>query len=155
MISDFFASWQWHEAWNWLIIAVVLFSLEVIIPGFFFIWMALAATVVGLTLFLVPLTMPWQLLEFSVASVISVLVGKSIWGAQRNDMSDKPLLNLRGQQLIGQTFELAEEIKLGRGRVRVADGLWNARGSDMPAGAKVRVVGVEGTDLIVEAAGGA
>jgi inner membrane protein len=155
MISDFFASWQWYESWNWLLVAAVLFILEVIVPGFFFIWLALAATVVGLTLFLVPLTLPWQIVEFSAGAIVSMVIGKSFWGSQRNDMTDKPLLNQRGQQLIGQTFELAEEIRLGRGRVRVADGLWNARGPDMPVGTKVRVVGADGTDLIVEAVNGA
>ncbi|MEO0810690.1 MAG: NfeD family protein [Pseudomonadota bacterium] len=38
----------------------------------------------------------------------------------------------------------------GRGRARVADGLWSVEGPDTPAGVKVKIVGVKGTVLLVE-----
>jgi inner membrane protein len=41
-------------------------------------------------------------------------------------------------------------IEHGRGRVRVGDGAWPARGPDLPAGARARVVGIEGGVLVVE-----
>jgi membrane protein implicated in regulation of membrane protease activity len=40
----------------------------------------------------------------------------------------------------------------GNGKARVGDGYWKVRGPDLPAGSAVRVTGVEGTVLIVEAA---
>ena len=52
---------------------------------------------------------------------------------------------------MGQVFHLTEAIVDGRGRMKVADTMWRVAGPDLPAGAKVRVVGVEGTVLRVNA----
>ena len=41
-------------------------------------------------------------------------------------------------------------IENGEGRVKVGDGVWAARGPDAPAGARMVVVGAEGTCLTVE-----
>ena len=38
----------------------------------------------------------------------------------------------------------------GRGRIRVDDTYWRAEGQDQPAGARVRVVAVDGVVLKVE-----
>jgi membrane protein implicated in regulation of membrane protease activity len=50
----------------------------------------------------------------------------------------------------GQKAESA--IENGAGRVRVGDGVWNARGPDAPAGASVVIVAADGTCLTVELA---
>ena len=151
MFGEFLTSFEWNEAWLWLVVAAILFAAEVMVPGFFLVWLGLGATVVGLTLFFVPLSHQMQILEFCAASGLSVSIGWYFWGAGRAEDSDKPLLNLRGHQLIGQTFEVVEPIHLGRGRVKVGDSLWNARGPDLPVGTQVRVTGIDGTDLLVEA----
>jgi membrane protein implicated in regulation of membrane protease activity len=154
MFGEFITTLEWNEAWLWLVVAAVLFATEMMVPGFFLVWLGFAATIVGVTLFFVPLSHQWQILEFCAASGLSVGAGWLFWGAGKTGDTDKPLLNLRGQQLVGQTFEVAEPIRLGRGRVQVGDSLWNARGPDLPAGAKVRVTGIDGTDLLVEAVDG-
>lgn len=38
----------------------------------------------------------------------------------------------------------------GRGKIRVTDGMWMAKGPDSPVGARVRVVGQEGVIIVVE-----
>ncbi len=45
---------------------------------------------------------------------------------------------------------VVEPIHAGRGKVRVDDGEWLAKGPDAPAGAQVRILGSEGTWLLVE-----
>ena len=40
----------------------------------------------------------------------------------------------------------------GVGKVKVADGWWRAEGPDLPAGERVKVVGVNGNMLTVEKA---
>ena len=40
----------------------------------------------------------------------------------------------------------------GVGKVRVGDGWWRAQGPDLPAGERVKVVGVDGNMLKVEKA---
>jgi membrane protein implicated in regulation of membrane protease activity len=84
-------------------------------------------------------------------SVLSVLLGRAMWGGSRG-ISDKPLLNQRARQLIGRTFVLATPIQSGRGRITAGDSTWSVRGPDLPQGATVRVVDAEGTMLLVQAA---
>ena len=48
--------------------------------------------------------------------------------------------------------ELVEPVKDGTGKVRVGDTVWLVHGSDAPAGASVRVTGVQGAVLTVERA---
>ena len=52
--------------WNWLILALVLYGLEAIVPGVHFVWFGTAAIVVGLVVFATGITWPWQLVIFAV-----------------------------------------------------------------------------------------
>lgn len=67
-------------------------------------------------------------------------------------MTDVPALNRRGEQYIGRVFTLTEPIVNGVGKVKVDDTTWKVNGDDMEAGAKVRVVAIDGTVFKVEAA---
>lgn len=84
--------------------------------------------------------------------LVSVLTALYWWYRQRRVIrtSDQPTLNLRGQELIGKTFVVHQAIANGRGRIKVADGVWIAKGADAPVGARVRVIGQEGSILLVE-----
>jgi inner membrane protein len=147
-ITQFFAD---EPGWVWLIVGAVLFTLDVLAPGFFLLWFGLAAGAVGLILFAVPLTTPWQIIAFCITSVISLFIAKRLWGSGRGgDVTDKPLLNQRADQLIGRTFRLATPIEAGQGRIVAGDGMWTVRGPDLPQGELVRVLGTEGTVLVVE-----
>jgi len=141
-----------QPGWIWLSIGAVLFVVEILVPGIFFVWFALAAAVTGGVLFVWSMTVSWQIAVFCVLSVITLAIGRATWGSYKNPASDKPLLNLRGQQLVGRTLVLAEAISGGRGRVKAGDGMWLVTGPDLPADALVRVTGVEGTMLVVEQA---
>ena len=141
-----------EPGWVWLIVAVILFTLDVLAPGFFLIWFAFAAVVTGALVFLIPIDTVYQILVFCVASVGALAIGRMVWGGYRKDESDRPLLNQRTRQLIGRTFELATPIQGGRGRIQAGDGQWTVRGPDLPKGALVKVTGTDGTELIVEKA---
>ena len=137
--------------WNWLILAVCLFILETMVPGVHFLWFGMAAVVVGI---LAALTgMPWQLqiVAFGVLSVAAVFLVRRYLGSNvaKTDMPD---LNERGRQYIGRSLVVEDAIQNGRGKVRVGDTLWQAKGPDTPAGARVMVTGAEGTVLVVERA---
>jgi inner membrane protein len=142
-----------NPGWSWMIVGAVLFALDVMAPGFFLLWFGAAAAVVGLIVFVIPIEFTWQILAFCGVSVLSVLLGRALWGSNRDGVSDKPLLNQRAKQLIGRNFVLATPIQSGRGRITAGDSLWSVKGPDMPAGSSVRVVDADGTVLIVEAAG--
>lgn len=139
-----------QPGWIWLSIGAVLFIIELMVPGIFFVWFALAAAAVGGLLFVLPMTTIWQVVVFCVFSIISVAIGRAIFGSYKDPRSDKPLLNLRGRQLVGRTLVLTEAIVGGRGRVLAGDSMWLVTGPDLPVEARVRVTGVEGTMLVVE-----
>ena len=137
------------EFWYWLIVALVLIVLEMLVSGGFFLWMGIAAAVVGGLLYLVP--MPWlvQILIFGVISVTTLVYYKRL---RRNGgkPSDQPTLNRRGEQYIGRIFNLEEPLVNGTGKVKVDDSTWKITGLDYPAGTRIKVVAVEGTVLKVE-----
>lgn len=141
-----------EPGWIWLVIAVILFTLDVLAPGFFMLWFAVAAILTGAFVFFVPVDAVWQILFFCGASVFSLAAGRMLWGGFRDDATDKPLLNQRAQQLVGRSFVLATAIRGGRGRITAGDGLWTVRGPDLPEGALVVVTGADGTELIVQKA---
>ncbi len=141
-----------NPGWSWMIIGAALFALDVMAPGLFLLWFGVAAVVVGGIVFAVPLDFTWQILAFCAASVLSVLLGRSVLSGARGGASDRPLLNQRARQLIGRTFVLATPITSGQGRITAGDSTWSVRGPDLPQGTTVRVVGAEGTLLLVQAA---
>lgn len=137
--------------WSWWILALALFVIELLAPGVFFLWLGLAAVVVGFIAFFAP-DIGWQtdFAVFAVLSVISAVLGRRYWKPQNAPSAD-PTLNQRGSQYVGQIYTLETSIENGHGRMTVADGSWIVTGPDLPGGAKVRVTGVEGAKLKVEA----
>ena len=59
--------------WAWLILAAALATAEVLIPGFFLIWFALAAFITGLITLLLPVPVAVQLVLFALAAVASLV----------------------------------------------------------------------------------
>lgn len=139
------------DFWHWWILGVALVILEAFAPGAFFVWLGVAAIAVGFLLWLIP-AMSWevQFLIFALLSVASI-VGWRMWFRKHPEESDQPNLNRRGEQYVGRLFTLETPIENGVGRVRVGDGLWRALGDDLPAGSRVRVIGVDGASLKVKA----
>ena len=141
------------EFWHWLVVAVVLISIEMLIVGtYYFLWMSLAAFIVGGIMFFYP-SMSWlaQVLTFTAISLAVIFFFKKY---QKNNpvVTDVPALNKRGEQYVGRVFTLTEAIVNGVGKVKVDDTTWKVHGDDMPSGSKVRVVAIDGTVFKVEAA---
>jgi hypothetical protein len=137
--------------WAWIIGGVALAIVEVIAPGIFMLWFGLAAIVVGLLLFAWPLSWPMATVIFAVLATVFSIIGQRLMRRGTKD-SDQPYLNQRGHALIGRTFTLTQPIVNGAGRLTIDDSPWRVSGPDMVAGAKVRITGVDGTTLRVEAA---
>lgn len=133
-------------AWAWILAGFVLMGGELLLPGVFLVWLGLAAFLTGLveTAF----DLPWQaqLPLFAVFSTSAVIL------ATRLDREHAPVLNRGAHGLIGRDVLLDAPIVTGLGRARIDDTLWPVSGPDLPAGARVRVTGVEGAVLTVAAA---
>lgn len=140
--------------WHWLALAGIFAGLEILSPGIFLIFPGLAAAVVGVVLLAVP-GLDWrlQLLLFAVLAVLLIFLGRRVYG-RMSEAEDHVGLNRRGARLVGQVYPLAGEMTGGRGRLRVGDTDWLARladdaDDDLPEGAPMRVVAVEGATLVV------
>ena len=133
--------------WTWWIVAAVLLVLELLVPGVYFLWLAMAAAAVAISTLLVDWSWQWELVSFAVLSVVAIVLAR-ILVVNRPIESDRPMLNRRGEALVGREFVLDEPIVNARGRVRVADSMWRVSGADCPANTKVRVVAV--TDGVLE-----
>lgn len=139
-------------AWNWMILAAVLLVLEMLAPGIFLMWFGFAAAATGLVVFRYDIVWQWQLIWFCGLSLAAVLLANR-YLRQHPLESDQPLLNKRAAQLVGQSFDLAEPIENGRGSIRVGDTIWRVEGPELPRGARIKVVGTDGSVLKVESAG--
>ncbi|MBE9547948.1 MAG: NfeD family protein [Proteobacteria bacterium] len=139
--------------WHWWIAAGILLIIELSVPTFFFMWMGIAAVLVGLMLLVVPgMPLELQLVMFVVLSLVTIILWRR-YREKNRPLSDHPLLNQRGQQYVGRVFTLEEAIVNGTGKVSVDDSTWRVKGLDMSVGNKVKVVDTEGVVLVVEAAG--
>ena len=139
--------------WSWWIFAAAFFILEIMAPGAVFMWLGVAAGIMGFIYLLVPgLSLSVQLVIFAVLSVASVLAGRA-YLKKNPTHTDDTVLNRRGEQYIGRVFSLTEPIVNGSGKLNVDDGQWKIRGADMPAGTQVKVTGVDGVILLMEKEG--
>lgn len=145
-IIEFIAA---NGAWSWIVAGLILLALELVVPGGFLLWMGIAGIVTGAMLFFQPMGWPLQWLIFGVLSLGAILVWLR-YSRSRPQATDRPLLNQRADQLIGQEAVLEQAIAQGHGRIVVGDTLWRVSGPDLPAGQKVRIVGSSGAVLAVE-----
>lgn len=142
---------EWMASgWFWWALALALLAAEAMAPGIFLIWLGLAAAATGLIRLIVPgLDVAAQWMVFSVFSVIAVVVAWRLRATHPNSVTDKPLLNRRGEQLVGRVLVIDQAIVNGRGRVKVGDAFWPVTGEDLPAGTRVQVVAVADMTLKV------
>ncbi|MDB5509474.1 MAG: Inner rane protein YbbJ [Hyphomicrobiales bacterium] len=140
------------NAWTWLIVGLLLCAGEAVAPGLFLLWIGLAALANGVLLIALPLDLPWLLLSFGFFTALFVLAGSRFYGSRDETSSDAPFLNRRAAALVGREARLQEAIVDGFGLVRIDDTVWRVAGPDLPAGARVRVVGLarDGAVLDVE-----
>jgi len=139
-----------EPGWLWAIAGVVLLIAEVIAPGFFLVFIGVAAIATGLFAVLFGLGLPLQLILFAIYTWLAVMLGRRFYANRAADSSD-PLLNDRAGRLVGKVVTVVAEVDEHNGRVRVGDSEWNARGGPAAAGTRVRITGIEGNCLTVEA----
>jgi membrane protein implicated in regulation of membrane protease activity len=144
--------WLRHiDFWHWWILAGVLLLLELSAPTYFFLWLGIAAAAVGFLVLVFPaMTVEVQFVAFGVLSIFAVLA----WRRYRETHvpeSDQIDLNKRGLQYAGRVFTLDHPIINGVGKVEIDDSTWSVKGPDLPAGSDVRVTGVDGAVIEVEA----
>lgn len=135
-------------AW-WIIAGLLGCAAEMVVPGAFLLPIGLAACATGIVTEAAGLGRTGQVGAF--VALTAALVGAA---AVRLRLRRRPpdALNAPGADVIGQTCR-ALEFEGTEGRVSLRDGTWPARMSAPPPpapGEALRVVGLEGTTLLVE-----
>jgi membrane protein implicated in regulation of membrane protease activity len=89
---------------------------------------------------------------FAALSLVSCFLYWKFVRRALTEPSEQPLLNRRAAQFIGRRYVLDTAIVNGQGKARVGDSQWLVEGPDLPAGATVEVIGVDGATLKVQPA---
>ena len=138
------------DYWHWWILGGLFLLLEVFVSGFFFIWLAVSAAIVGVAMMFFPdISWKMQLVTFTILSVASIGFFR-LYQKAHPAKTDQPELNRRSRQYIGRTFTLQQPIVNGVGSLQVDDTIWRIVGEDMSSGQNIIVVGVDGVLLKVE-----
>ena len=135
----------------WAVAGLLLCAAEMLAPGVFLLWIGLAACGTGALTALFALGWHAQLGAFVVLAL--GLVGLAALRLRHRPPRD--VVNAPAAGLIGATCR-ALAFEAGEGRVSLRDGTWEARVADAssPADGEVlRVVGLDGTTLLVARAG--
>jgi membrane protein implicated in regulation of membrane protease activity len=69
---------------------------------------------------------------------------------QQRDLQSASSPRRTAERYIGQVVTVANGIQDGEGRIELGQRHWSLRGPNVPAGARVRVTGVDGRVLIVD-----
>jgi membrane protein implicated in regulation of membrane protease activity len=139
--------------WAWIVAGLILLGLELVVPGGFLLWMGISGIVTGLVVLFQPIEWPLQWLIIGLLSLVSIALWVR-WSRNRPTPTDRPYLNRRADQFVGQEAVLEQAIAQGFGRIVLGDTVWRVSGADMPVGTPVRIVGHDGAVLKVEAVAG-
>ena len=138
-----------HPGWIWAIGGLVLLIAEIVAPGFFLVFLGVAAIATGLFTLLFDLGLAPQLILFVIYTVLALMIGRR-WYAEPDHADQSIRLNDPSERMIGKSVMVVDPVDDHGGRVRVGDGEWSARGGPAAAGARVRVIAVDGNCLLVE-----
>ena len=138
-----------EPGWIWAIAGVLLLIAEIIAPGFFLVFIGVAALATGAFTLLFGMPLAFQLILFTIYALVAVMIGRKVYANQAADSSD-PLLNDRVARMVGKSVTVIEAVDEHSGRVRVGDSEWSARGGPGRPGERVRITGVDGNCLLVE-----
>ena len=135
--------------WFWWIAAAVLLLMELVAPGVFLMWLALAAASVGAVAYFV--ASPWQIeaLLFAGFALAYVYLVRPWYSTRNLPSNDQPNLNQRIYSFVGKSYVLAEPIVDGQGKLNIEGTRWDVLGPNLAKGATVRVTAVEGMKLHV------
>lgn len=134
----------------WLILAAIFIVGEIFTAGFFILWFGIGAAVAAVLAFL-HVAPGWQLAAFIVASLTLFLASRKF--AQKVTKEQPP--GIGADRLLDQECIVLENIdNIGNtGRVRLQTEEWRAKSDDgavIPEKARVKVVRVDGTHLVVK-----
>lgn len=137
--------------WIWMAIAAIFVVAEIFTAGFFLLWFGIGAVVAGI-LAILGVGFGWQLGAFDIISGVLFVVSRRF--AER--FSKKQPAGIGADRFIGMEGTVLEEIDNHKntGMIRLKKEEWRAdseTGEIIPVGKMVKVIGLDGTHVIVKA----
>ena len=138
---------------RWIIVGVVLLIFEVLTGTMYILWPAIAALLVGVVAFVLPV-FGWeaQFIMFFLLSIALLIVGHTHFrpkmkGGEPSDLND------RARAMVGERVRAVADFETGQGRVQFGDTQWRAtiNHGDVKAGDELVIIDVDGTTLAVRA----
>lgn len=142
--------WGLHDGWLWAIGGLILLIAEVVAPGFFLVFLGVAAIATGVFTLLFDLGLAPQLALFVIYTGLALMIGKR-WYAEPDTAEQQIGLNDPARRLVGRTATVVDPIDEHGGRVRLGDSEWTARGGPAATGERVEIIAVDGNCLMVGA----
>ncbi len=133
------------EAWHWIALGLVLIAIEVAVGTYDLLFIGLAALATAAFMSLAPAGMTgWegQLGFFAVATLVLIVLGRTVFSGMRSKKNDAPNLNNRTGAMVGRKGSVVRNFESGAGRIRIGDSEWSAEstdGSNFTAGDTVTV----------------
>ena len=141
------------ELWHiWLIIALILFIMEIFVPSFVLFNFGIGA-VVGSFAAGLNLSTEWQIILFSLGTIMSFFLIRPIMMRFAYKRSDGSKTNI--DAMVGREAKVIEEInhENNQGRVSLDGDIWQARSLDndvISVGSHVEIVQLKSIMLIVK-----
>lgn len=135
--------------WGWLGLGLLLIVIEMALaPGSYLLWIGLAALAMAAIAGTTTLSISAELTLFGVLALASGVLGWVVYGRRAVDDAAQELHD-PARTLLGKVVIIATAIENGIGQAQIGDSVWRVSGPDMAAGAKARIVSVDGATLVV------
>jgi membrane protein implicated in regulation of membrane protease activity len=138
----------------WLVIAIIMFVIEVVTTGLATLWFALGA-IVAMVMDLCGAPLASQIIVMAIVSVVSFILCM-IWVRPKLEtLRKKNVQRTNADRLIGRDGVVIVPLNgaEGKGQVKIDGQVWSAKAdTDIAEGIKVTVKAIEGVKLVVEIA---
>ena len=149
-MTDFLTVIYDYPHWVFIALGGILLIIELLGTAGYGLWSGIAAIVVGLIAWAIPLSWPILWILFSIFTLISAYLWWLWLKKREQDRASKIAINQPQQELIGTTTFVTDAIINGSGRVKIKDGTWSAKcNQDLEVGHPVEVIAVDGIILTV------
>ena len=135
------------EFWHWWAIALILVVVEALVPMGIFGGMAIASAITG-ALFLAFPELHWKP-QLAIFAALTTVFSGAWYMLLRKSSSAAYSTRQKAKEYIGRDLVLTQPLQNGFSELELDGICWELKGPNLRAGAKVRVVGVEGDILVV------
>ena len=137
--------------WHWLILAAVLLIIEMLTFTSFFLFFAIATSIVAVVTFFVPeLALSMQLLVFGVLSLFAVVLAYRMFRVKKQQKYEGLDVNDRMGHYIGQYIILVEDAYEGVAKAKIGDAMWRVIINDGRKGDKIKIIAIQSTSFVAE-----